>query len=164
MLYPGENGIQFTIPKHLTGTIIVYFTGSFDILRFLAPLSEVDNRIDDGVTGTRVADENENFFIHVKSYEAGDRMNRMDSIKSSMRNTPFIKTLEYYETGDRHRNAGSNQRNISIESPIPLERKNDLKRADLIHFLLIFLNFATILIQWKNIVLSGLLLLVIIVV
>jgi hypothetical protein len=108
--------------------------------------------------------ENEHFFVHVKSYEPGDRTNRMDSLKSAIKNTPFIKNLEYYRASEKNHIINSNRQNITIESSLLLERKNDLKRADIIHFFLILLNFTVIFVQWKNLILSGMLLLVIVVV
>ncbi len=163
MLQPEENGIKFVIPKGTSGELVIFFTGLFDILRYVMPLTNM-SLVEDGGEQQQVDGENEHFFVHVKSYEPGDRTNRMDSLKSAIKNTPFIKNLEYYRASDTNQIIDTSRQNITIESSLILERKNDLKRADIIHFLLILLNFTVIFVQWKNLILSGILLLVIVVV
>lgn len=158
MLVPEESGIRFAIPKNASGKIIVFFTGSFDLVRHVMPLIEIDHRTDDGDTSQRTSDSDGNFFIFVKPYETGDRTDRMDSIKSSVRNAPFVKMIEHYETGDERRETDRREREISIQSKLPLTRKNDLKRAGTIQYLFILLNFSVILVHWNHWLMSGYLL------
>ncbi len=158
MLIPENRGMRFAIPAEKSGGIVVFFTGSFDILRYVTPLIGIEHRNDDGDTAIKAEDADENFFIFVKPFETGDRMNRMDSIKSSIKNFPFVKTIEQYVSGDQRKKSNPEERIISIESTLPLERKNDLKRADTIHILFILLNFTVIFVHWNNVWMSGFLL------
>jgi hypothetical protein len=158
MLVPKDTGIRFGIPRDVTGNIVVFFTGSFDLVRHIVPLIAIDRFADDGDTIRRASDSDGNFFIFVKPYETGDRTDRIDSIKSSVRNIPYVKSIEHYETGNQQRETEWKEREISIESKFPIGRKNDLKRAGFIHNCLILLNFTVISVQWESLLMSSYLL------
>ncbi|MDD2745190.1 MAG: hypothetical protein PHU93_01510, partial [Candidatus Gracilibacteria bacterium] len=165
MLQPERDSINFRIPPDSKGELIILFTGSFDILRHQIVLFPIQEDRQDQKQAPLDADEQKLSHIHVRKYESGDQTHRMDSKRSSIRNHPYIKTLESFVIGNNsQQDPLENSFPIRIQSALALVRKNDLARADTIHIFFILLNFTVIFVQWENYILSGILLLTILVV
>lgn len=96
MIQPKINSIDFCIPADSQGELIILFTGSFDILRHQIILFPIQEDRQDQKKAPPDADEQKLSYIHVHKYESGDQTHRMDSKRSSIRNHPYIKTLESF--------------------------------------------------------------------
>lgn len=96
MIQPEIGSINFRIPADSKGELILLFTGSFDILRHQTILFPIQEDQQDQKQIHLDADEQKLSHIHVRKYESGDQAHRMDSRRSSIRNHPYIKTLESF--------------------------------------------------------------------
>lgn len=137
------------------GELVLYVKGSFDIFRYLVrlPLPPLPTDSDGDASSRAHVGE----YLHVREYRPGDESARVDALRSSMRDMPYVRVADHAEAVESRASSREAGVPLVMESSAALSPR-DARDSWLVHAGLVALAFVVIALQWESWLLSGMLL------
>ncbi|HRI36842.1 MAG TPA: hypothetical protein PK765_07520 [bacterium] len=137
------------------GKIVLFVSGRFDILRRLVSVPPAPRSTP---VSARQFPRVEDGYPMVREYEPGDFAGRIDPLRSSTKDEPYVR-VPHSETTSTHQTTTDNR--IRISSNVALSDHRPDEGSWLGKWLIIGICIAIVTLQWESILLSGSLLLTI---
>ncbi|EKE29182.1 MAG: hypothetical protein ACD_2C00210G0010 [uncultured bacterium (gcode 4)] len=163
LLSPDIETERFSLLQSEDIEIILFIKWTFDILRHVVKIWKIAHG-GDSQKDSEAPDLRDGTFFLVREYEPGDNPRRLDSLKSALKNFPFIKTILNSETSKNPRKKGLNELTLHIDSNRIVLPKDDSRKWTLLKWLLILIDFTVIFIEWENIALDAMIMVPIVIV
>jgi hypothetical protein len=96
-------------------------------------------------------------YLHVREYADGDSAGRIDPLRSSLRDKPYVRIADLSETTTSSVRRDTEGIPIFLESDLPLLPRAGTSGSDLVRWGMITLAFIVIALQWESWLLSGIL-------
>ena len=144
-------GNFFNIPNKEEIEIILFLKWTFDILRNVINIWKISHLWSSKINRSIRQDYNDNTFFFIREYEPWDNIGRLDSIKSALKNSPFIKSIINFEFSKWNKNKNDNWLKLIISSNNIILAKDETKKWNILKWLLILINFIVIYIEWEYI-------------
>lgn len=97
-------------------------------------------------------------YLHVREYRPGDDAGRVDALRSSMRDTPYVRVADRADAADASVRPSVRGTPLVLDSDVALSPRSRARGSDLVRMGLVALAFVVIALQWESWLLSGLLL------
>lgn len=150
LLEPDSSDNYFNIPSDEDIEIIIFLKGTFDIIRNVVNIWKISQMWTVNLKKQSWEDYKNNTFFFVRKYEQWDNISRLDSIKTALKNFPFIKSIINYEYIKNKRNKNEDSLKLLVSSNQVLIPKDEKLKWNILKWLLILINFIVIYIEWEN--------------
>lgn len=126
--------------------ISVVLRGTFDLFREVRHIGTAEPAAELGVSRASRPDD---AFLSIRPYRDGEFLDRVDVLKSSASDRPYVRVWEVSSTPSVHDASGS-FRTLSVRSNVPVSVSAPLADAPKIQWRLIALCSLVIAVQWEN--------------